>query len=98
MQHLFKYFFFGMPHLAILILFLFTGYVIASIAYTHPVYGRIQTHNLLVMSLLPYPLDQASRLCTQHLMKHYNINEQKCLKHIDYKKVGSKFRFYIQKI
>ncbi len=37
-------------------------YVIASIAYIHPVYGRIWTHDLLDVSLHPYPLDQASRL------------------------------------
>ena len=40
----------------------FIEYVIASIAYIHAVYGGIQTHGLLDLSLLPYPLDQASRL------------------------------------
>jgi hypothetical protein len=53
--------FFGVPHLATFILFLFNGYVIASIAYIHPVYGGIRTHDLLDVNLPPYPLDQASR-------------------------------------
>jgi hypothetical protein len=35
-------------------------YVIASIADIHPVYCRIWTHDLLDVSLHPYPLDQAS--------------------------------------
>ncbi len=43
--------FFCVPHLATFILFLFN--VIASIAYIHPVYGGIQTHDLLDVSLLP---------------------------------------------
>jgi hypothetical protein len=41
-----------MPHLATLISF-FIEYVIASISYIHPVYGRIWTHDLLDVSLLP---------------------------------------------
>ena len=55
------FFFFSVPHLATFISF-FIEYVIASIAYIHAVYGGIQTHGLLDLSLLPYPLDQASRL------------------------------------
>ncbi len=43
-------FFFGVPHLATFILFLFNEYVIASIAYIHPVYDGIRTHVLLDMS------------------------------------------------
>jgi len=35
---------------------------IASFAYIHPVYGGIQNHDLLDVSLLPLPLDQASRI------------------------------------
>ncbi len=36
-------------------------YVINSIAYIHPVYGAgVQTHNLLIMSPLPLPLDHGS--------------------------------------
>ncbi len=50
--YLFLNIFFGVPHLATFISF-FIEYVIASIAYIHPVYDRIQTHNLLDMSLLP---------------------------------------------
>ena len=50
---LYIYIFFGVPHLATFILFLFIEYVIASIAYIHPVYGGIRTHNLLDVSLLP---------------------------------------------
>ena len=42
--------FFGVPHLTTFILFLFNEYVIASIAYIHPVYGGIRTHVLLDMS------------------------------------------------
>jgi hypothetical protein len=53
---------FGVPLLATFILLLLIGYVIDSIAYIHPVYGRIRTHYLLDVSLLPQPLDQASRL------------------------------------
>ena len=49
-----------MPHLATFISF-FIEYVIASIAYIHPVYVGIQTQDLLDVSLLPLPLDQASR-------------------------------------
>jgi hypothetical protein len=45
--------FFGVPHLATFILFLFNGYVIASIAYIHPVYGGIRTHDLLDVNLPP---------------------------------------------
>jgi hypothetical protein len=38
-------------------------YVIASIAYIHPVYGaRVSTHDLLIMSHLPLPLDHGSLL------------------------------------
>jgi hypothetical protein len=48
------------PHLATFIFF-FIEYVIASIAYIHPVYVGIQTQDLLDVSLLPLPLDQASR-------------------------------------
>jgi hypothetical protein len=47
----YKYFF-GVPHLATFISF-FIKYVIASIAYIHPVYGGIRTHDLLDVSLLP---------------------------------------------
>jgi hypothetical protein len=47
----FKYFF-GVPCSATFIFDIFV-YVIASIAYIHPVYGvRIQTHDLLIMSRL----------------------------------------------
>jgi hypothetical protein len=44
--------FFGVPHLATFISF-FIEYLIASIAYIHPVYGGIRTHDLLDVSLLP---------------------------------------------
>ncbi len=47
-----KKIFFGVPHLATFISF-FIEYVIASIAYIHPVYGGIRTHDLLDVSLLP---------------------------------------------
>ncbi len=43
--------FFGVPHLATFISF-FIEYVIASIAYIHPVHGGIWTHDLLDVSLL----------------------------------------------
>jgi hypothetical protein len=49
----FIYIFFGVPHLATFIFFV-NEYVIAtSIAYIHLVYGGIQTHDLLDVSLLP---------------------------------------------
>jgi hypothetical protein len=42
---------------------LFFVYVIASIAYIHPVYGaKVRTHDLLIMSPLPFPLEHGSRL------------------------------------
>ncbi len=42
-----------MPHLATFIFIIFL-YVIASMAYIHPVYSAgVQTHNLLIMSRLP---------------------------------------------
>jgi hypothetical protein len=44
--------YFGVPHLATFISF-FIEYVIASIAYIHPVYSGIRTHDLLDVSLLP---------------------------------------------
>ncbi len=43
--------FFGVPHFTFII-FLFIEYVKASIAYVHPVYGGIQTHNLLAVIIL----------------------------------------------
>jgi hypothetical protein len=43
------YFFFGLPHLASFISF----FIEIAIAYIHPVYGRIQTHDLFDVSLLP---------------------------------------------
>ncbi len=46
-------FFLGVPHLATFIFDIFV-YVIASIAYIHPVYwAGVQTHDLLIMSRLP---------------------------------------------
>jgi hypothetical protein len=45
--------FFGVPHLAAFIIFLFKVYVTASIAYIRPVYSGIWTHDLLDVSLLP---------------------------------------------
>jgi hypothetical protein len=33
--------------------FLYNGYVIASIAYIHPIYGEIRTHDLLDVNLPP---------------------------------------------
>ncbi len=48
-----KVFFFGVPHSATFIFIIFL-YVIASIAYIHPVYGAgVQTHDLLIVSHLP---------------------------------------------
>ncbi len=48
----FKYFF-GVPHSATFIFVIFL-YVIASIAYIHPVYGAgVRTHDLLIVSRLP---------------------------------------------
>jgi hypothetical protein len=45
--------FFGVPHSATCMFIIFL-YVIASIAYIHPVYGAgVQTHNLLIVSHLP---------------------------------------------
>ncbi len=45
--------FFGVPHLATFIIVSFV-YVIASIAYIHPVYSAgVRTHDLLIMSPLP---------------------------------------------
>jgi len=55
------------PHLAIFISF-FIEYGIASIAYIHPVYGGIRTHDLLDGSFLPKPLDQASRLTVKYFI------------------------------
>ncbi len=46
-----KNIFFGVPHLPTFISFFI--HVIASIAYFHPVYGGIRTHNLSDVSLLP---------------------------------------------
>ncbi len=58
----FFFFFFGVPHSANFIFIIFV-YVIASIASIHPVYGAgVRTHNLLIMSPLPLPLDHGSRL------------------------------------
>jgi hypothetical protein len=47
--------FFGVPHLATFIFIIFICvYVIASIAYIHPVYSaRVGTHDLLIVSHLP---------------------------------------------
>jgi hypothetical protein len=51
------FYFFGVPHLATFIFEFFLN-VIASIPYIHPVYSAgVWTHNLLVMSYLPKPLD-----------------------------------------
>ncbi len=45
--------FFGVPHSATFIFVIFL-YVIASIAYIHPVYGAgVRTHDLLIVSRLP---------------------------------------------
>jgi hypothetical protein len=45
--------FFGVPHLATFIFVIFV-FVIASIAYIHPVYCvTVQSHDLLIMSPLP---------------------------------------------
>ncbi len=53
---------FGVLHSATFISVILV-YVIASIAYIHPVYGAgVRTHDLLIMSLLPLPLDHGSRL------------------------------------
>ncbi len=50
---LLKNFFFGVPHSATFIFVIFL-YVIASIAYIHPVYGAgVRTHDLLIVSRLP---------------------------------------------
>jgi hypothetical protein len=47
------FFFFGVPHSATFIFVIFL-YVIASIAYIHPVYGAgVRTHDLLNVSRLP---------------------------------------------
>jgi hypothetical protein len=54
----FLQYFFGALHSATFIFIIFV-YVIASIAYIHPVYGAgVQTHDLSIMSRLPWPLDQ----------------------------------------
>jgi hypothetical protein len=54
--------FFGVPNSATFIFDTFV-YVIAIIAYIHPVYGAgVRTHNLLIMSHLPLPLDHGSHL------------------------------------
>jgi hypothetical protein len=51
--YLIFFFFFGVPHLATFIFVIFL-YVIASIAYIHPVYGAgVRTHDLLIVSRLP---------------------------------------------
>jgi hypothetical protein len=61
--------FFGVPHSATFIFVIFL-YVIASIAYIHPVYSAgVRTHDLLIMSRLPYPLDHGSRLTTLNFFK-----------------------------
>jgi len=52
--------FFGVPYSATISFVIFVC-VIASIAYIHPVYGAgVRTHNLLIMSPLPLPLDHGS--------------------------------------
>ncbi len=57
----FLFVFFGVLHLATFI-FVIIVYVIASIAYIHPIYSAgVRTHNLLIMSPLPLPLDHGSR-------------------------------------
>ncbi len=49
-------YFFGVTHWATFIFMIF-WYVIASIAYIHPVYGTgVRTHDLLIVSRLPKPL------------------------------------------
>jgi hypothetical protein len=51
--YFFKYIF-GVPHSATFIFHYFRVYVIASIAYIHPVYGGgVRTHDLLIVSRLP---------------------------------------------
>ncbi len=69
-------YFFGVPHLATFIFF-FIAYVIASIAYIHPVYGGIWTHDLLDVSLLPWPLDFLPgdhNISFQLIEKYHNWN------------------------
>ncbi len=64
-QVFFLKYFFGVPHLATFIFVIFV-HVIASIAYIHPVYGAgFQTHDLLIRSPLPLPLDHGSCLNVQ---------------------------------
>jgi hypothetical protein len=55
MQHKYCFFkiFFLVCHIWLPLFPFFIEYVIASIAYIHPVYGRIRTHDLLDVSLLP---------------------------------------------
>jgi hypothetical protein len=58
------HFFFGVPHLATFI-FDVSFTVKDTIPYIHPEYGAgVQTQDLLVMSRLPYPLDQGSQTQT----------------------------------
>jgi hypothetical protein len=45
-------------------------YVIANIAYIHPVYGRIRTHDLLDVSLHHYPLGQTSPHLFTNVLKY----------------------------
>jgi hypothetical protein len=64
------------PYFATFISF-FIEYLIASIAYIHPVYGGIQTYDRLNMSRLPLPLEQASRLFANNFMILFlSSNEQ----------------------
>ena len=65
------YVFFGVPHLATLILFLFNEYVIA---YIHPVYGGIQTHVLLVESRESSALTTRPRFIPENVFSLTNLH------------------------
>jgi hypothetical protein len=75
------------PHSATFIFIIFL-YVIASIAYIHPVYGaRVRTHDLLIVSRLPQPLDQASRLDLERVIFYSSPNFNDASPNIKIKKI-----------
>jgi hypothetical protein len=62
-----------LPHTATCIFIIFHIYNSSSIAYIHPVYGAgVQTHDLMIMSHLPLPLDHGSSLFV-NIFKQSNV-------------------------
>jgi hypothetical protein len=79
-SHVLKKYFFGVPHSATFIFVIFgVFYVIASITYIHAVYGAgVRTHDLLIMSPLPLPLDHGSRQLSTVMITYRSIQSLNC--------------------